>query len=99
MKNQKINLNSLNENYLFFDYYRLNNAPTFFPDKKRMMAFLQNASEKCLTGRQKKCFFDYYLYGQKQKDIAFELNVSKSTVSRHISKAREKLQSFAQLYQ
>ena len=41
---------------------------------------------------------DYYFNGKKQKEIAENLGIDSSTVSRHIIKARDKLRHIASYY-
>ena len=52
-----------------------------------------------LTPLQRICANAYWLDGMKQKDIAAQLGLSKTTVSRHISAAKRKVQAVAQYYQ
>ena len=51
-----------------------------------------------LTDMQRICLTEYYLNDKKQKEIASELGLNASTVSRHISTARRKLQNIASYY-
>ena len=51
-----------------------------------------------LTERQRICIIDYYFNGKKQKEIAENLGIDSSTVSRHIIKARDKLRHIASYY-
>lgn len=97
-RNRAVNFNEKNEDYLCFDYFRLQNAPDYVPQKEKMTAFIFKAAKKCLTEKQRQCFFAYYLQNKKQIEIAGELGISKSGVSRHIQKAKVRLQSFAELY-
>lgn len=97
-RNKMVHLSDENADYLYFDYYRLQNAPNYIPQKEKMTAFIFKAAEKCLTPMQRQCFFAYYLQNKKQVQIAEELGISKSGVSRHIRKAKDRLQSFAELY-
>ncbi len=64
----------------------------------RMRRILSRAIASELTEPQRYCLTEYYLSGRKMKDIASQLGVNPSTVTRHISKAKEKLQRIAAYY-
>ena len=66
--------------------------------RERMKKILSIAVLSELTERQRYCIVDYYLNGKKEKEIAKELRVNSSTVSRHIMKARDKLRHIASYY-
>ena len=57
--------------------------------RDKMKKILSMAVLNELTERQRICIVDYYLNGKKEKEIAKELGVNSSTVSRHIMKARD----------
>lgn len=59
----------------------------------RMKAFMAKAINAELTQRQKQCLYAYYFEGKKMKDIAQELEVSTSAVSRHIKRAIARLRA------
>ena len=69
------------------------------PEIERMKRILLRAMRHELTERQRDCLTKYYLEGMKMKDIACELDLSKSTVSRHIKTAKLKLRQVASYYQ
>lgn len=69
------------------------------PERERMKRILTRAIRCELTERQRSCLVKYYLEGMKMKDIAKEMGLSKSTVSRHISAATLKLRKVASYYQ
>lgn len=71
---------------------------TNFNSREKMKKILSLAVINELTDKQRKCITDYYLNGKKEKDIAKELGVNSSTVSRHIAKAKEKLKHIASYY-
>ena len=52
--------------------------------RDKMKKILSMAVLNELTERQRICIVDYYLNGKKEKEIAKELGVNSSTVSRHI---------------
>ena len=60
--------------------------------------FLVNAMDKCLTDQQKTCITGVFFDGKQQKEVAIELGLSRSTVSRHIKAGLQKLRNVADLY-
>ena len=56
-------------------------------DREKMKSFLYKAINCELTERQKMCVASYFLERKKMKEIASELNISPSAVSRHIQRA------------
>lgn len=63
------------------------NVKIFDSEKEKMVEnFLQTIFEKELTARQKEILFKR-LKGKNQSQIAAEENISKSTISRHITKS------------
>lgn len=59
---------------------------SFFQKKKKALEIIVKNN---LTFRQKQCIFLYYYKNKKMIEIANELNLSVSTVSRHINKAKK----------
>lgn len=53
---------------------------------QRMKTFVCKAMENEVTHRQKQCLCEYYLNGKSMKQIAVELNIHPSAVSRHIKR-------------
>ncbi len=66
--------------------------------RNRMKTILKKAIGSELTEIQKYCFVEHYINQRKGKEIAHELGVNPSTVSRHISAARKKLKNIASYY-
>lgn len=60
---------------------------------ERMKRALLKAIDTELTERQRQIVIEYYFNGLSVTRIAEMLNVSKSTVSRHLSRARERLKT------
>ena len=59
---------------------------------RRMLQVLARLTEAELTPRQRECVQLYYFRGLKMAEIASLLGIQKSTVSRHLKKARLRLQ-------
>lgn len=66
---------------------------------KKMKSILKKAMLNELTDIQRFCLVEYYLRRRKMKDIASELALHPSTVTRHISRAEKKLRHIASYYQ
>lgn len=59
---------------------------SFFQKKKKALEIIIKNN---LTSRQKQCIFLYYYKNKNMSEIAKNLNLSVSTVSRHIAKAKK----------
>lgn len=79
------------EGHISYNLYQRNSGSTNERERIRMKRFISRAVKHCLTARQQQCLLMYYVDGKKMKDIAVELNLSASTVSRHISTAIRKI--------
>ncbi len=60
--------------------------------RAKMKQMLGKAMNRQLTDRQRQCLSMYYFDNKKIGEIGAELGLDKSTVSRHISAAKAKLQ-------
>lgn len=63
-----------------------------------MKEILSKAIISELTEMQRHCLIEHCINEKKQKEIAAELGLNASTVSRHISSARKKLKNIASYY-
>lgn len=97
MKTKFINFTGQNINKIFYDQ-QTKNGSTNDESIKRMKKILFSAINSELTDKQRLCLIEYYINGKKGKDIAEELALNPSTVSRHIAIARKKLQHIASYY-
>ena len=61
-------------------------------NRKRLIRTLQEAIEGELTQRQRECLKRYYFDGFSQEEIAGVMGVTPATVSRHLKKARNRLE-------
>ncbi|MBQ6337267.1 MAG: sigma-70 family RNA polymerase sigma factor [Ruminococcus sp.] len=80
-------------------YLLYNRGSTNRPERERMKRLLYRAIRHELTDRQRDCLTLHYLQRMKVKDIAAQLGLSKSTVSRHITAAERKLRHVAAYYE
>ena len=86
------------DNERLISYYLSNHGSDNRPELARMRRIMSRAIRRELTDRQRECLTLYYLEGMKMKDIARELGLSNSTVSRHISTSLVKLRRVAEYY-
>ena len=99
MRHDIINLSSINRDILEYESYSINaDDNTNSTDRERMKDILHKAILSELTLRQRDCVTMYYYENMKMKDIADTLCLSKSTVSRHIKAAQNKLRNVARYY-
>ncbi len=97
MRRERVYMSDENSDYIAFQLY--NRGSTNRPERERMKKILTRAIRHGLTDRQRYCITRYYLEGTQMKDIAKELGLSKSTVSRHIKAATLKLRKVASFYE
>ncbi len=97
MQTKIIHFNEKNTNKIFFSQHLMNGSSNS-ESRRKMKEILSKAICSELTDIQKYCFVEHYLNNKKGKDIALELGVNQSTVSRHINAARKKLKNIASYY-
>ena len=96
MRHEKVYLSDDNSDIISFALSQCGSTNRL--ERERMKKILLRAIRHELTDRQRDCLTMYYLEGIKMKDIAVMLNLSKSTVSRHIGSATRKLRKIASYY-
>ena len=97
MKTKIIHFTNENTSKILFSSFNPNGT-TNSESRKKMKEIISKAIVTELTDMQRICLTEYYLNYKKQKEIASELGLNASTVSRHISTARRKLQNIASYY-
>lgn len=97
MKTEFVHLTEKNINSIFFGIYNKGRA-TNKDSREKMKRIMFDALNQELTSRQRICLTEHYLNGRKEKDIANELGLNPSTVSRHILVGKRKLQKIARYY-
>lgn len=97
MKTKIIHFTNENTSKILFSSFNPNGT-TNSESRKKMKEIISKAIVTELTDMQRICLTEYYLNDKKQKEIAPELGLNASTVSRHISTARRKLQNIASYY-
>ena len=97
MKTKIIHFTNENTSKILFSSFNPNGT-TNSESRKKMKEIISKAIVTELTDMQRICLTEHYLNDKKQKEIASELGLNASTVSRHISSARKKLQNIASYY-
>ena len=97
MKTKIIHFTDENTNTILFSSFNPNST-TNSESRRKMKEIISKAIVTELTDMQRICLTEHYLNDKKQKEIASELGLNASTVSRHITKARRKLQNIASYY-
>ena len=67
-------------------------------ERRRMLKTIEKVAEGELTHRQKECLFMYYEKDMKMCEISNILGICISCVSRHIKKAKNKIQKIIAYY-
>ncbi len=94
--NNKKNYNTFCENLYSFRQY--NKGYDNSSEILRMKNFLKKAMQSDLSPKQKICIKRYFVDNMKMKDIAAELNISSSAVSRHVKRGIENLKKRSVYY-
>lgn len=97
MQTEIIHIDDINERYFFYDAAKQNAADNSL-QRKRMKQFLFRVISAELTPMQRYCLTENLLGGKSQKEIAVELALNPSTVSRHIAAGTKKLKSAAKFF-
>lgn len=97
MKTKIIHFTNENTSKILFSSFNPNST-TNSESRRKMKEIISKAIVTELTDMQRICLTEHYLNDKKQKEIASELGLNASTISRHISSARRKLQNIASYY-
>ncbi len=99
-RKQKLTLNDkIDSNIAFMRY---NSGLSNANDIEKMKKFVSVALNKSVTNMQRYCITEYYINNKLVKEIASELNVNSSTVTRHIQrgiKNIKKISNYINFYQ
>ena len=97
MRTEFIHFNDKNTNKITY-LRHLSDCATNSESRKQMKIILSKAITTELTEMQRICIVEHYINDKKQKEIAKELGLNNSTVSRHIAAAIRKLRNIASYY-
>lgn len=98
MTNTKIQFTEFTESLAGMIEYNKQFENTNFNERQRLLKILSKAVIGELTDRQRECIIMRYYQKLSVTEIAIKLNIGKSTVSRHIKKARIRLQKILDYY-
>lgn len=97
MQTELIHFTKRNTNKLLFMNH-LADGSSNASERSHMKQILSKAILSELTDKQRICIIEHYFNEKKQKDIAYELGLNTSTVSRHINAGKRKLRNIASYY-
>lgn len=97
MKHKVLYFNEKNNDKIIFARKILFNSDNN-DERIRMKKIISKALDEELTEKQTACIVAYYLEGKKMKNIAEELGVAPSTVTRHIQSGKNRLMNIAKYY-
>ena len=98
MSRTKVTLNEITESLGGMIEFNQKLSTTNQNEYKKILHILSKAMEGELTGRQKECLILKYYKNLNVTQIALKLGVGKSTVSRHIKKAKLRLYKVLNYY-
>lgn len=98
MSISSVNISDSNMDIISFQKFKTYNSSSNTEDIEKMKKILFKAIKYELTHMQKLCITEHYLEGRKMKDIAHELNLHPSTITRHIQAGKKKLENIAKYY-
>ncbi|MBR2579469.1 MAG: sigma-70 family RNA polymerase sigma factor [Clostridia bacterium] len=91
MQRKILSLDKFTESLFSMENYKKSKFDGEDLKHKKMISSLKNVMRGELTEKQKICIGMYYGEKMKMRDIAAELGISISCVSRHIKRAKNKL--------
>ena len=95
---RKIQLNDFNESLFSFSSYNKNLFDGQDKNHRKMIESLKNIIAGELTEKQRLCILLYYGKSMKMKEIALELGIGISSVSRHIKKGKLRVKKTLEYY-
>ncbi len=97
MKTTQVHFDDVNTDFLLFNRYALTNN-TNKKEIEKMKRVLFTAIRRELTPRQQQCVTEHFLNEKTQREVARELGLDESTVSRHLTVAKRKLKNIASYF-
>ena len=98
MPRQKVTLNKFTESLAGFLKYEENIQSTNEVEHRKLLKIMSKIISSELTDKQKECLVMYYYENLNICQIAHELNIDKSTASRHVSRAKFKIKRLLSYY-
>lgn len=98
MRARPLSMDAFTETMASVHYYNNLNSDCEDTNHRKMVSLLKNIVAGELTEKQRKCIFLYYGEMMKMKDIANEMGICISSVSRHIKRARHHIEKTMNYY-
>ncbi len=99
MRVKRLSMDSFTESMASINYYKNSlNEDCEDTNHKKMVSLLKNIVAGELTEKQRRCILLYYGEMMKMKDIANEMGIGISSVSRHIKRARQRIEKTMNYY-
>ena len=98
MPRQKLTLSPFTESLAGFLKYSEKLQNTNEIEHKKLLKIVTKIVTGELTKRQKECITMHYYNNLNITQIATELNIDKSTASRHVTRAKNKLKKLLEYY-
>lgn len=95
---KKISLNDFTDKIAGMNEYNSRFEGDNTQNRKKMLQMIEKVANGELTSRQKECLFMYYAKDMKMCEISDVLGICISCVSRHIKKAKQKIQKTMAYY-
>ncbi len=95
---KKVTLNEFTDKLAGISKFNQNLEGDNTEARRKMLKMIEKVANGELTLRQKECLFMYYEKGMKMGEISDVLDICISCVSRHIKKARDKIQKTLAYY-
>ncbi len=97
MRKRPLLLDGFTESLVSFSNYH-NAKSEEDTNHKKMIYSLKKIIAGELTPKQQRCIWLYYGERKKMKDIAFEMGIAISSVSRHLKRARTRIEKTMNYY-
>lgn len=98
MSRKKLSLNDFTESLAGFIKYKEQDQETNIIEYRKIIKIMTKLIHNELSNRQKECVTMRYFEKMQVCQIAKKLKIDKSTASRHISRAKEKLKKLLEYY-
>ncbi len=98
MSNRPLLLDGFTESLVSFSNYRNEKNEKEDTHHKKMIYSLKKIIVGELTPKQQRCVWLYYGERKKMKDIACEMGIGVSSVSRHLKRARMRIEKTMNYY-
>lgn len=98
MRKKSLYLDKFTESLISISNYRDDITDSNDKNYEKMVNSIRNIIKGELTEKQRSCILLYYGERIKMKDIANQLGMGISSVSRHIKKAKERLKKTMEYY-